>query len=255
MVFRLHRDSLPCLSPDPERIPFHPVGLCIAVLILYLPLACHEWLPPFPSSKILFVRLPEFLFGMVFLDKIKRVKPWMLASAVIILILNTVLKPNLPESLQTTYVGISFFLVLAFVSKYLDRQPIRVICGSVSKYSYAVFLTHHFIIDQICSRFPMEKPDAVRQVYAVSSVPCCNLSCFLAAVSSSRQRYELFEAHVCKTDRIRTAKTYCSFLGGIDKPAAGFRIRCGRLSLLRYAFILLLLCSFLSIAYSNRSSE
>lgn len=134
----------------------HPVGLCIAVLILYLPLACHEWLPQFPSSKILFVRLPEFLFGMIFLDKIKRVKPWMLASAVIILILNTVLKPNLPESLQTTYVGISFFLVLAFVSKYLDRQPIRVICGSVSKYSYAVFLTHHFIIDQICSRFPME---------------------------------------------------------------------------------------------------
>lgn len=134
----------------------HPIRLCTFVILLYVPFVVHSWFPQFGTAKILFVRLPEFVFGMLFLDKIKKVKPWMLLVSVAILGLNMIIRPAFPESVQTTYIGIAFFMVLVFLANYLDRQPLRVICGSVSKYSYAVFLTHHFIIDQICDRFPME---------------------------------------------------------------------------------------------------
>ncbi len=134
----------------------YPWWLCFVSILLYLPFALHNWFPNFGAAKLIWVRLPEFLFGMLFIEKIKTVRPWMLFSSLIILILNTLLKPAFPDSIQTTYIGISFFVVLVFISQYLNKQPIRLLCHTIGKYSYACFLTHHFIIDQICSTFPME---------------------------------------------------------------------------------------------------
>ncbi|MCI8550468.1 MAG: acyltransferase [Lachnospiraceae bacterium] len=129
----------------------------IAVAAMYIPFALFEWFSNFKSSKILFVRLPELLFGMLFVLNIKKVRPWMAFCSVAVLLGNSILKPGFPTSIQTTYVGISCFLLLVYCSKWFDRGIIRAACHTVSKYSYAIFLTHHVIVDELALKFSMEE--------------------------------------------------------------------------------------------------
>ena len=128
---------------------------CIFIILLYLPFATHEWFTNFPSSKLLLVRLPEILFGMIFILYIRKPKIWHLCCSIFILLLNTFLKPNWPTSLQTTYIGICSFIVLVYISKWFTHPLFMSASKTLSKYSYAIFLTHHVIIDEIANTFPM----------------------------------------------------------------------------------------------------
>ncbi|MCD2492135.1 acyltransferase [Lacrimispora sp. NSJ-141] len=133
----------------------HPWILCIGAVLIYIPFAFYEWFPSFSSSKLLFVRIPELIFGMIFIWKIKESRLWMAIIGVIILACTVFFNPALPSSVKTTYIGISFFIVLVYISKWLDRPIFRGICRTISKYSYAAFLTHHVIIDELAKHFPM----------------------------------------------------------------------------------------------------
>jgi peptidoglycan/LPS O-acetylase OafA/YrhL len=135
----------------------HPWATASVSAVLYVLFAFFEWFPNFASSKIIFVRIPELLFGMLFLLKIKKVHLGLAFCSMGILIGNSVLKPEISANFQTTYVGILFFLVLAYCAQWLDRGIIREICHTVSKYSYAIFLVHHTIVDELTSTFPMEE--------------------------------------------------------------------------------------------------
>lgn len=76
----------------------------------------------FDMSKIVFVRMPEFLMGMYFIKYIKKVNLPMLVTSIIVLALNLILKPQWSNHLQTTYVGISSFFILVYISKYFDNK-------------------------------------------------------------------------------------------------------------------------------------
>ena len=78
----------------------------------------------FDMSKIVFVRMPEFLMGMYFIKYIKKVNLPMLVTSIIVLALNLILKPQWSNHLQTTYVGISSFFILVYISKYFDGYPV-----------------------------------------------------------------------------------------------------------------------------------
>ncbi|MDI9241631.1 acyltransferase family protein [Fusibacillus kribbianus] len=156
----------------------HPYLLCIGALLLYLPFTFWIQVPNFLSSKLLMVRLPEIIFGMIFVLKIKRVRFWMVIPSVLILIVNTIFKPTFPESFQTTYIGISCFLILTYVSAWFDRPFFRSVCSIISKYSYAIFLTHHVIIDELANRFPMT--ELVRSERYMLFFLCC----FITAIAS-----------------------------------------------------------------------
>ena len=74
----------------------------------------------------------------------------------IVLLLNTCIKPQFSEDIQTTYVGISAFLLLVFISQYAQKANIVCkICSFVSKYSYAIFLVHHVIIWYTMMKFDL----------------------------------------------------------------------------------------------------
>lgn len=100
----------------------------------------------FAPAKIIFIRLPEFLFGMYFVKYIKRVNILPLVLSILVLLLNQFIKPTFDGSLQTTYIGIASFLVLVYISDYLNNKYIQKVCKLISKYSYAIFLVHHVII-------------------------------------------------------------------------------------------------------------
>ena len=106
----------------------------------------------FDMSKIVFVRMPEFLMGMYFIKYIKKVNLPMLVTSIIVLALNLILKPQWSNHLQTTYVGISSFFILVYISKYFDNKFFQKVSSCISKYSYAIFLVHHVIIAQVMAR-------------------------------------------------------------------------------------------------------
>lgn len=131
----------------------HPVILAIAVVVIYVYFQCHYSMT-ISSSKNLFVRLPELLFGMYFIKYIKKVRLPEVLCALLVIILNTFIKPQISEDIQTTYIGIASFIVLVYVSYLLQKSElVKCCCSWVSKYSYAIFLVHHIVIYYVMATF------------------------------------------------------------------------------------------------------
>lgn len=121
----------------------------------------------FGKSIGLCARIPEFMFGMLFMKYIKKVNWKMLVPSIAILVVNAVIKPSvIPENIQTFYVGIASFLVLTWLSQYLRWNPFRNFCKVIGKYSYACFLVHHFIIYEVIRHFDLNSAGR-RQSYAI----------------------------------------------------------------------------------------
>lgn len=124
------------------RRPKLTLAMSIIIYILFI-LFYHGTFAP---AKIVFIRLPEFLFGMYFVKYIKKVSLRTLLISLLILLINILVKPTINDSLQTTYIGIATFLVLVYLSDFLKNKMICTISNFLSKYSYAIFLVHHVII-------------------------------------------------------------------------------------------------------------
>lgn len=120
----------------------------IIVFALYL-LSVRFYNGNLAISKVIFVRLPELCFGMYFVKNRKSVNWYTALIAMIVLAVNSILKPDIHDSIQTTYIGIAFFLVLVFLANYIHNKKFTKLCGFICKYSYAVFLVHHVIIEYI----------------------------------------------------------------------------------------------------------
>lgn len=130
----------------------HPVFLAVAVAGIYIYLQIHYNFKIY-SSKNLFVRLPELLFGMYFIKYNKKVKLPVCLAALVVLVANSIIKPGYSQDIQTTYIGIASFLILVYISYYVKSEKIQAICAWISKYSYAIFLVHHIVIYCVMGTF------------------------------------------------------------------------------------------------------
>jgi len=104
----------------------------------------------------LFVKLPEFLFGMYFIKFIKKPNLKMALISLVIVVINTLVKPDFISVVQCTYVGIASFVCLAYVSELLQFDIIQKICKVICKYSYPCFIVHHFIIYRMVEKFNLD---------------------------------------------------------------------------------------------------
>ncbi|MDF7663235.1 acyltransferase [Bifidobacterium sp. ESL0763] len=128
----------------------HPVLTAAIVIALYVAtIALKPSFHTLPLELMPTSRLPELLFGMYFIKYISKSNLLMAIGSVIFLILQQIFG-FIPDTLLTiSLVGIAFFLVLARLANIVEFQPIKVVIGTISKYSYAIFLTHHVVIEQI----------------------------------------------------------------------------------------------------------
>lgn len=128
---------------------------------------------PLPTVNKIFVRIPEFVFGMIFAKYVKNHRNWKWAlGAGIVLIVNTILRPGISSHIQTTYVGITSFLCLVFVASYLNKVRFVQICATLlCKYSYAIYLVHHIIIYQITSGYDLSSISRIEN-YVLFFVTC-----------------------------------------------------------------------------------
>lgn len=151
----------------------HPwiTGIIIAVLYM-LTVVLRPNLHGMPSDILLTTRLPELAFGMYFVRFIKKV-PHVVGAAAVVLLAVQQFTDILKGNVAVTLVGVVFFLFLVWISQWFDHQPIRVVIGSLSKYSYAIFLVHHQVIMQV-------SPLSIPAVWV-----CPMLICYLRRICSS----------------------------------------------------------------------
>lgn len=124
-------------------------------IALYLGFIKFNPWPLWPSVNV-FVRLPEFLFGMLFIRYIKGVNVKLLLLSLAVLIGTTIWNPSWDGNIKTTYIGIAFFLVLVYLSEFFKKNhTVKYICAKICKYSYAIFLSHHLVIYEIAKKFDL----------------------------------------------------------------------------------------------------
>ncbi|WP_190973799.1 acyltransferase family protein [Bifidobacterium reuteri] len=124
----------------------HPVLSLVVILVLYVAtLLINFSLDGLPKAMLLTTRLPELAFGMYFTQYIKKV-PWSAALVSLVFLVVQEIHPLLVNDLGTTFVGIAAFILLVYISRFVDYQPIRVPVKSISRYSYPIFLVHHVVI-------------------------------------------------------------------------------------------------------------
>ena len=165
-----------------------PVLFVVLVILSYAGglLLCYKG--PYPaSSTCIFVRIPELAVGMFFGKYVRKVDWKAAAAAVVVLILNQiwtslavfskVLSIPAVRDIRVTYVGAASFIVLAFLSEYLKNAVTERVCGIVSKYSYAIFLVHHIIIEEVMRRRDLLQM-SVLESYVMFALICCIIACF-----------------------------------------------------------------------------
>lgn len=132
----------------------YPIILCTVVMIIYIYLLFHYNMR-MSSAKNIFIRLPEILFGMMFIKYRKKIKLPVVLICILILTLNHIFKPQFSQDIQTTYIGVASFIILVYISYYVKNDIIKSICAWLSKYSYAIFLVHHIVIYYIMGTFDL----------------------------------------------------------------------------------------------------
>ena len=120
------------------------------ILIYLLAIVCYQ--TGLSKAELVAVRLPEVFFGMLYMKYFRKTNWKVALGALAVLVTNTILAPTFDSNIQTTYVGIAAFLVLTYISRYLEVSVVKVICSFLSKYSYAIFLIHHYIIFKVAEK-------------------------------------------------------------------------------------------------------
>lgn len=127
----------------------HPIPSLVVILTLYAATLLIDFsLDGLPKAMLLTTRLPELAFGMYFTQYIKNI-PWPVALISLAFLVVQEIHPLLVDDLGTTFVGIAAFMLLVYVSHFVDYQPVKVPVKSISRYSYPIFLVHHVVIIQI----------------------------------------------------------------------------------------------------------
>ncbi len=164
-----------------------PVITAIVVAILYV-LTVVLYKGKMAPSTIITMRIPEILFGMLFVKFGKKVKWPVALGALAVLIVNSILKPQIHSSIQTTYIGIASFLLLVFISYGLEKVvAVNAASMVISKYSYAIFLVHHFIIYYVAGQFDLGSISVVKSYLLF--VVCMVIIAFFARILYDGNRY------------------------------------------------------------------
>ncbi len=131
----------------------HPYITAVIIIAVYF-VGIRIYHGKIPSGNFFLFRVPEFAFGMYFVKYFKRVKLPVGIICTILLLLEWFMDLSRVEVVyKNTLVGISAFLWIVWICGYIKWDAFFNVCKKVGAYGYAVFLTHHFIIQEICYHF------------------------------------------------------------------------------------------------------
>ena len=107
-----------------------------------------------PINQNLIVSLYSFILGM-YMIKIKDFKWWhALIGLVVAIVGYSIQVPNMNlQVLVANITAYGLYITLAFIGNRISNIQIQRIFSTISKYSYAIFLVHHYLIMQIEAKF------------------------------------------------------------------------------------------------------
>ncbi|MBT2290228.1 acyltransferase [Paenibacillus albidus] len=152
----------------------YPKILAICALIIYVAVV-QNYIFKIQIDYNIFARLPEFLFGMYFVRYIKKINFYQFGLALLISVLLFVKEFNINYMYLITITGISLFFVLAYIAKFIKNEIIQKPFVVIGKYSFAIFLVHHVIIEQVLERFTGRVVTPI-ETYALFLINCMILS-------------------------------------------------------------------------------
>ncbi|MFL1676638.1 acyltransferase family protein [Paenibacillus dendritiformis] len=130
----------------------YPKSLAIAAIAIYF-IVVQNYIFKIQIDYNILTRLPEFLFGMYFVQYFKRVNIYMFSGSLIVVVFMLIVEIPINYMYTISMFGISLFVVLAFVGQYIKNVRIHKPFLLISKYSFAIFLIHHVITEQLLVRF------------------------------------------------------------------------------------------------------
>lgn len=155
-----------------------PLATTVIVLTLYFYFIFFNPWPLYTSVNI-FVRFPEFIFGMLFVKYRKNVDWKTFIIAIAILAITSWKNPGWSGDLKTTYIGIAFFVVLVYLARFFEKSKgTNYFCSKICKYSYAVFISHHLVIYEIGKKFDLANISYGNSVALF--IVCCEISAIVA---------------------------------------------------------------------------
>jgi peptidoglycan/LPS O-acetylase OafA/YrhL len=101
--------------------------------------------------------VPVFVFGMA-LQKYTKVLTHMLSVGISVAVLVVVSFGRfemVPAKIMMAIISIPVFIILTYLAKYLEQKNIKRVVSWLVKYSYPIFLVHHFIINQVVKHFDL----------------------------------------------------------------------------------------------------
>lgn len=164
----------------------YPVLSALIVGIIYIVCSsiCSGGLT---KSCIIFNRIPEMIFGMYFIEYYNKVNVKVAIISLLICIINSFVDFPFNSTIQTTYVGIAAFMLLVYISTHLNNSMLIKFCEKISKYSYAVFLVHHILIQEITKSYDMSTISRTNSY--VLFILCCVVIGFFAKILFSIDYY------------------------------------------------------------------
>lgn len=139
-------------------------------------------------------RLPELIFGMLFIKYCKKKVPtplFLISFAALLVLLIVPIPLPISRMFFITITGMLSFISLAFIGQLITNSTYKKPFETISKYSYGIFLLHHVTIEQINKSFswiPLSKLGGyvlfliVCIVIALLMIPLKKLTGFLTRV-------------------------------------------------------------------------
>lgn len=168
----------------------YPKLLIIFVGAIYF-IVVENYTFKIPLQANLLTRLPEFLFGMYFILYFKKVNIYQFVGALSVSMFLLFKVLNINSMYKVTIVGISLFFVLTFIGQNINLQKIKRPFILISKYSYAIFLVHHVIIEQMLIRFNSRKITHTESylLFLIICILITIISAYLYKISTELSRY------------------------------------------------------------------
>ena len=108
------------------------------------------------DARLVAIHLPEFFFGMLFVSLARRAQAAALGVSLAGLAALWGLGGGAADSkILCALFSAAVFAALALVSPLLRRGPFERLCALLGKYSYAVFLCHHVLIQRLVRGFDL----------------------------------------------------------------------------------------------------
>lgn len=129
-----------------------------------------------PIFKNLIVCTYSFVLGMYVIKYVNKFRIWQFIVALIasIALYSFSKKFNSINAivLMSNLIGYCLFFVLGYIGEKIENVTIQKIFNTISKYSYAVFLVHHYIIMKMESTF-------VNATLRISETICLYIACWI----------------------------------------------------------------------------